>query len=231
MSIDDAADSVEADDAAMVPPSGDGGDVGPCSTAPFPSTPTLDAFDQPDGSAPSSQWIAAVPNAYTINGGHLRNVDSNVALYWATAFGADQEAFVKVEQFDPNLYEIALLFKAQRTDTDCESIQVSLSQIQNGIFVGHCTNRSHVIDGDMAYVPLHAGMEIGARAFASGCVDVYFDRQWVLTAYVPAWTSGTGGSPWLGSPGRVGVYAQPEQSGNVSVPTEFDDFGGGSIAP
>jgi len=206
-----------------------GGDSACAPNANFPANPVLDSFDEAGVSAPSDQWTGPDVTSYAIQTGHLVAPDG-IALLWGQEFQLDQEAYATLSTFDDNLYDMSLLLKVKSTDGQCERVSVGISQFRHWIYVGYCTsNKSYLLY--MGSYPLRPGMRIGARVYATGRIDVYVDCQLLTTQQIPtASTSDFAVYPWLDSPGRIGVYSVSQRDGG-GVPSEWDDFGGGSVDP
>jgi hypothetical protein len=169
-------------------------------------------------------------NSYQIRAGHLVGSDGD-ALLWNEQFQANQEAYATFSGFDDQLYDMSLLLKTQSTDGQCEKISVGISQFRGWLYLGYCTNKKPYLVFTKTDVALHPGMKLGARVYATGRVDIYVDCQWVTTQQIPTITTADFAAyPWLNSAGRIGVYSISQRD-DAGVPSEWDDFGGGSVAP
>jgi hypothetical protein len=205
-------------------------DSGCGSTSGFPSTGVLDYFDEPDGSPLSGQWIGPSPATnYGTSGGHLVELVPSQPLYWTDKFGPAQEAFATISDYDTNMYEVDLLLDAQDLSGRCESIIVAISKAHDNLFVGYCTDNTYV---SLSYGPFPrlTPVELGARVFPNGCVDVFVNGTRMLTAQIPAAdATGMNGFPYLAKGGRIGVYSIPTGDNSPGKSTEWDDFGGGNL--
>jgi hypothetical protein len=199
-----------------------------CSTnKPFPSTPVLETFGD------SLQHWVDPKGVFSIEGGVLRASGAG-GIYWSQPFGANQEVYAHLVDWDPNVYRLSVVLKKQNPMVDCDNILPYYSHFfgsgTDTIQVEYCWHSSN-LGGQDLYVPidLHKGQELGARAFADGHVDLYVDRQCVLGLQFP--TEGAGGPPWMSQGGYIGVEAVPVKDGTVFVHPAWDDFGGGDFVP
>jgi hypothetical protein len=179
----------------------------------FPGTGVLDTFNRANGPI-GANWAGAT-GGYSVNGNRL-DVESGGALYWNTAFGADQEVYVTLSAIDANAQEIDLLLKGQGTG-ECNVLEVwydpRAGRVQvwtchgSGVWTQHGANIS---------ATFQAGDRFGARARFDGTVEVYRNGTRIGTVAVSsAW-------PYRGSGGRIGVWM-------LQAPATFlDDFGGGT---
>jgi hypothetical protein len=204
----------------------------PCTSAEaamaFPATPILDRFDGPAGPL-DADWIGTT-SSFAVGGGRLVGLESGDPLFWNAEFAASQEAYATFSKYDPDLYDMRLALKGQSpnapdsTDAECNAFYVEYS-ISNGdgLNVGYCVEEGNfVIDiGSGGYLAMRPGDELGARVFSDGCVVVLVNRQPVLL-------TSTGGFPFNGRSGYIGLFSQfaKDQPGTSS---EWDDFGGGSL--
>src|SRR6185436_7107849 len=80
----------------------------------FPTTAVLDNFNRANGSVGGNWNILAGSPA--ISGSQLDFLsNSEAAMLWKTAYGANQEAYVTLPTLDPASTEIDLLLKAQNS--------------------------------------------------------------------------------------------------------------------
>jgi len=199
-----------------------------CSTdKPFPSTQVLDTFD-----SHLQSWVDA-KGVFAVLDGALRATASG-GIYWSQPFGANQEAYATLVDWDPHVYRLSVVLKKQNPMSDCDNILPYYSHFfgsgTDTIQVEYCWDSANR-GGQNVYIAidLRRGQELGARAFADGRVDLYVDRRCVLGMRFP--TEAEGGPPWMSQGGYIGVEAVPVKEGTVFVDPAWDNFGGGNFDP
>lgn len=202
----------------------------------FPSTPVLDAFDRPDGPV-GPDWIGGSANFTVQNGTLSGDAAGGDSMFWHERFGADQEIYATFVAFDPELYDMSLIFKAQSTSgDDCTSLRVRYA---NGFIEPHsvtvtkCEGTTFSILRDHEIPSFHFGARLGARVSSNGCIEVFADDanpdgghpppfSFLFSVSDPTFSS-------IAFPGYVGVYSEPLKSGGPGVASVWDDFGAGVV--
>ncbi|MBW2529724.1 MAG: hypothetical protein JRI23_36445 [Deltaproteobacteria bacterium] len=196
-------------------PGGAGGCAAIPAGAPFPSTGILDGFNRPDGPL-GGTWVGEVGH-YGVEESRLKHAppdefqDSQI-LYGATLC-PDQEVYVTLTMVDHSASNFGLHLKVQDL-SKCEEIEVDYITETQQIEVWTCAGGVWTAHPPHVYHPLNDGQQFGARATASGQVEVYVDLALVNTVDVSSWVHGS-------KPGRVGLAVW---EGGFGL---FDDFGGG----
>ncbi len=181
--------------------------------ADYPTAGGLDNFNRADGGLGGS-WSGAV-GGYAIRNNQL-DVGSGDAVFWNTAFGADQEVYLTLTAVDPAASEIDLLLKSQsNTGWNSGLIEVWYEPAKSQVkVVTYAASQGWVEHGAALPVTFAAGDVFGARATAAGAVEVYRNGALLGTRDVSAW-------PHAASGGYIGLWFL--NAGNALV----DDFGGG----
>jgi hypothetical protein len=147
-------------------------------------------------------------------------------LYWASKFGGGgEELYATFASFDPELYSMSLVMRANATDDTCDNLSVSYANDFNGsptVSVGYCANSSStLVLAETAL--LEPPFVLGVRDFSDGCVEVYVNG-------VRRYKADASGFPQAGFPGYVGVTAVPAKNATAStIIPRWDDFGGGTL--
>ncbi len=178
----------------------------------FPHTTVLDNFNRSNG-ALGSNWLGLTAG-YAIANNQL-DVNSGEDIYWSTAFGTSQEVFATLTSIDLAGQETDLLLKAQGTYYTSGLIEVYYDAAGHRVQVWtYAPGPGWVQWGADIPVTLNNGDQFGARATASGSVEVYRNGALMGTRDVSGWTFNANG-------GRIGLW-YINASGSV-----VDDFGGG----
>ena len=189
---------------------------GPSATASggaFPSSAILDTFTRADG-AIGGAWSGAT-NGYALVGNQL-GVGAGGAIFLPTLYGGSQEAHVTLTRIDTTSNEIDLLLKSQSSTTwGGGVIEVWYQPAFNRVQVWtYSLAQGWVQRGSDVPVTFVDGDRFGARATASGQVEIYRNTQLLGVRDVSAWTYSANG-------GYIGLWL--DNSGS----TRLDDFGGG----
>jgi predicted outer membrane repeat protein len=190
------------------------------SAATFPSTAVLDTFNRANG-AIGANW-SGYTTAFSIASNQL-DVTANsfdTYVFWsASAFGADQEAYVTFSQVDPDGPEQSLFLKSQSSDSygsgAIEILYDAGADIVQ-VWTFHPTN-GWAQHGANIPVLFANGDQFGARALADGTVEVYKNGTWLATRSITTWSL-------YGNSGYIGLWI-----GNSSDAL-LDDFGGGTAS-
>jgi|GEM_PF-1492408 len=190
--------------------------VVPQQTSAFPSTPVLDNFNRANG-AIGNNWSGNT-SGFSINANQLDVGAGDVRLWWNTAFGADQEVFVKLTNIDTAASEIDLLLKSQSaTGYNNGLIEVWYEPSQQTVkVVTYASGQGWVEYGAPISVNFANGDVFGARATANGQVEVYRNGSLLGARDVSAWPHATKG-------GYIGLWII---NGSATL---LDDFGGGNL--
>lgn len=182
----------------------------------FPSSNVLDSFNRANGVV-GSPWSGAT-SGFAIVSNRL-DVGSGGTIFWADrSFGANQEAFVTLSTIDPNAEEINLLLKSQsQSGWQSGAIFVWYIPAQNQISVWtYAAAQGWVQRGSVISITLSNGDRLGARANASGQVEIYRNNSLVATRSITGW-------PHVASGGYIGMWL-------VNASNQLlDDFGGGDV--
>ena len=183
----------------------------------FPSTAVLDNFDRANNTNIGTSWTGS-KSGYRIVDSKL-DVGSTSDIYWKLFnYGANQEAHVTLSTIDANGVELGLILKAQsRTGLGAGLIEVFYSPKDKTIQVWTYTSGiGWRQQGARLATTLASGDRLGARALASGNVEVYVNGTLKSVWSVAGWA-------YAGSGGYTGVFA-------LDAPAAvLDDFGGGTV--
>jgi hypothetical protein len=171
----------------------------------------LDDFNRADGVL-GTRWAGPTSEFEIANSAVRYTTHACGPMYWAEAFGVEQEAFVTLSTIDPTAYETFIALKAQ-TLGPCEVIEVLYMPVEGTVGVHTCTEGAWTEHETPA--AFEEGDQLGARALPSGIVEVYKNGTLVFTAETPEF-------PYHAQGGRIGLGCWPSQ-GQLG----FDDFGGG----
>ena len=189
----------------------------PPPPANFPSTGIVDDFNRANGPL-GANWSGDT-GGYGIVANQL-DVGTTEDIYWnAVSYGPDQEAYVSLTTIDPGATEIDVILKSQSSssfnsgqidvlyDPAGERVQVWTFQVPQG----------WIKRGSDIPVTLVNGDQFGARATASGQVEVYRNGSLLATRNISAW-------PYYAAGGFIGLFTI-----NASNAV-LDDFGGGDVS-
>ncbi len=181
----------------------------------FPSKPVLDNFNRANG-AIGANWSGGATH-YTIASNQLDNLTGG-DIYWnsTTAFGADQEVYIKLAAIDTSGAEIDLMLKSQsKTTWTSGLIEVLYNPVNRAVQVWtFSTAQGWVQRGADISVTFVNGDQFGARAKSNGQVEVYRNGALIGSRDVSGWTFAASG-------GYIGVWVEGAPN------TLLDDFGGG----
>jgi len=185
----------------------------------FPGTSVLDDFNRANGLI-GSNWSGNT-SGYNISSNQL-SVDysgSNTDLYWKNEpFGANQEAYVTFHHADPIGGEQMLLLKAQSNNTWGDGVLEVVYDAPNQrvqIWTWEWP-QGWVQHGADIPVTFADGDTFGARALATGIVEVYRNGDLLEVRDITAWSHYTDG-------GYVGLWFIDSDD------AVLDDFGGGTV--
>jgi len=182
----------------------------------FPSTGILDNFNRSNGGI-GSGWSGA-PSGYTISSNKL-DVGNGGDIYWNTnAFGASQEAYIKLTTVAPSGGEQDLVLKSQcNYSYTCGMLEVLYDAPNQRVqVVTYESSQDWVQHGVDISVTFANGDIFGARATANGQVSVYKNGVLQATRDISSW-------PYYDDGGYIGVWF-------VSASAAIgDDFGGGTM--
>lgn len=200
--------------------SGSGGVAGSLG-CPFPNTSVLDDFNRADGVV-GGQWpVTSASNAFSLESGRLvKTTDLTIlqSMLWPTLFGEEQEAFVTLTEVNPIFQEMILTLKAQNPSTSCQSISVLYSPANGQVEVWYCDTGTNWHKQGFKAELFAPGDRLGARAHATGIVEVFHNEQKIAEYDLSSWAGSKLG-------GYIGI--SPDMVGMVE---SYDDFGGGDIA-
>ncbi len=185
----------------------------------FPSTPVLDTFDRADG--PMGPSWGDANSGLAIAGNTLAQAAAGWydAVWLPAAFGADQEAYVTLATVSTATPELDLMLKVQGTTWTSGLIEVrhdpSLGQVNVSTYDGTAGWRTWL---SLANEHLASGDQLGARAYATGVVDVFVNGALAGSANVSAW-------PGYANGGAIGL-----EMGSATA-SRMDAFGGGTWVP
>ncbi|MDP1807169.1 MAG: hypothetical protein Q8K72_18475 [Acidimicrobiales bacterium] len=192
----------------------------------FPQTGVLDAFNRANG-ALGTPWTGSTnQNNFRIDGNAVQVRLGGDVYRNATAFGADQEAYLTLTQVGPTAAtKQGLILK--RTGNGTTAAGASLIEVAYNRGAGRVEVRTKAAGGaliDRASFPavFYAGDQLGARALADGTITVFRNGVGLGSVSVPAAT-------WAGASG--GGQAGARFTGTASPPNDarFDSFGGGTL--
>lgn len=179
----------------------------------FPSAPVRDDFNRPDGPV-GSPWTGYV-SGLDVQGGTATSTCCDVLGIWDGAvFGADQEAYFTFSAV-PNQAH-TLILKAQGISWTEGWLEFRYDPAAQMVWLfGYSPAGGYQGFGGVAatFVP---GDRFGARAWASGLVQVFRNGALIGWGSTEAW-------PFNAAGGRLGIVLES------ASPARFDDFGGGDI--
>jgi hypothetical protein len=186
----------------------------------FPTNGILDNFNRANGPI-GSNWSGYKTN-YEISSNQLRvkSSGSNTDIYWsASAFGADQEAYVTFSDLISSASEQDLLLKSQSAstwgngvlevwyDAPHQRVKVYTYKWPQGWLQHGADIPVTFVDGDT----------FGARARPDGMVEVYRNGELLATRDITAW-------PHYDDGGYIGLWFAGAYNARL------DDFGGGTVS-
>jgi hypothetical protein len=186
----------------------------------FPSTSVLDTFNRANGGL-GANW-GGYSSAFSIVSNQADVVASGYDTYtfWsATSFGGDQEAYFTFSQVDADAPEQSILLKSQNSSSYGNGVIEILYDANADIvqvWTYHPTG-GWVQRGANIPVVFANGDQFGARALASGSVEVYKNGALLATRSITGWALYAGG-------GYIGVWFAD------SADARFDNFGGGNVS-
>lgn len=187
----------------------------PTTSAGFPGTAVLDTFNRANGGI-GAGW-SGMPSGYAITANQL-DVGFGGDIFWnGASFGSSQEVFVTLVNIDPGSSEIDLLLKAQSSQTwNNGLIEVWYEPSTQKIQVWTYDNsQGWVQRGADIPVTMVNGDQFGARATATGQVQVYRNGVLLATRDISTWQFASSG-------GYIGLWMINSGS------TLLDQFGGGN---
>ena len=145
------------------------------------------------------------------------DVNAGGAIFWATQFGNDQEAFVTITTVDGAGSEHDLLLKSQsRTTWTSGVIEVQYDVVGKWVEVQTYSSAQGWVQRCVVNsITLVNGDRLGARARSNGLVDVYRNTTLLASCNVSSWTYASNG-------GYIGLWFIGSSSAFV------DNFGGGN---
>lgn len=193
----------------------------------FPQAALLDTFGVANGALPPS-WAGAIStDSFWVSSKSVESrANSGGVIWWNTAFGVDQEAYVTLTKIGKSSSSTArwqgLLLKLNGItpdDINASAIDVRYSS-EDGVQVRtKAPGQGWVIQTTLGSVVLNNGDRLGARALSNGTVIVYHNGDAVGDVNVT-----TGSNPWpatlAASGGSIGATYNFKGG-------KFDDFGGG----
>ena len=180
----------------------------------FPVTGILDSFDRANG-AIGSGWTGD-KSSFAISGNQLVASSGGMIFWNATAFGADQEAYVTFANIDSATTNMDLLLKSQTMAKD-SFLEVTYNPTKKTLQVETYTKaQGYVSYGTAISVTFVNGDQLGVRAAADGTVSLYRNGTLLGTRNVSAWAN-------VASGGYMGLLSW---GGTTSA---YDNFGGGTL--
>ena len=195
------------------------------SGAGFPQTSVLDNFNRPNGRL-GSNWSGATATSQYVLKNDQVEPDGSLPIYWnPSPYGVNQEAFVTLSKVDPNGQEQDLMLKVQGgpngIDYSKGVIEVDYLAQSHAVRLSTLRPNSGWFDYPTVSATFQAGDQFGARAYSTGEVRIYRNRQQIASIMMKsadrAFFDGRGG--------YIGLWFVSSR-GSV-----FDDFGGGTFAP
>jgi len=149
---------------------------------------------------------------------NLLNFSNEAYIFWnAASFGANQEAYITLTSVNTSATEIDLLLKSQSSSTYSNGVlEVWYDPVNHRVQVWtYAPSQGWVLHGGDIPVTFVSGDQFGARATATGQVQVYRNGVLVGTGDVSGW-------PFAASGGYIGLwYIGPNNE-------TMDNFGGGT---
>lgn len=182
----------------------------------FPLTAVLDNFNRANGGV-GSPWTPTT--GLTVSANQLKPTVNDISSVWNGAtFGANQEAFVRLNAITSNSPEHNLMLKVQGTVWSTGHIEVRYDHQKSKISVStYDPAVGWVQRGGNLAITLAAGDQFGARALSDGTITVYRNGTQVMQVTATGWA-------FNGSGGRIGLTL------TRTTASLLDDFGGGNVA-
>jgi alpha-mannosidase len=183
----------------------------------FPVTAVLDNFNRSNGTIGSS-WVGSTSGLRINSNVLVLNSSGSFSPVWnSPVFGPNQEAYVTLVAITSSSPEHDLMLKVQGTTWNSGHIEVRYDATVRRILVStYAPNQGWRQYGSGFNVTMVAGDVLGARAYATGNVEVYRNGTKLGAVPVTGW-------PFLASGGRVGLAL------TKALSSRLDNFGGGSI--
>jgi hypothetical protein len=182
----------------------------------FPSAGPLDTFARPDGPL-TSPWTGSLTGLAISGQALVQTSVTNYAIWNSAVYGANQEAYVRLDSITASSPEHDLLLKVQGTSWALGAIQVTYSAAQSHVVVNTYTPGSGWLrragPWKVTFLP---GDQLGARATADGMVRVFRNGQRIGEVSLAAWPYATGG-------GRIGILLNRANASRIGM------FGGGDV--
>ncbi len=181
----------------------------------FPESVVLDSFNRANGPI-GSNWLGAITR-YAINSNQLDLMAYDGTIFWKTAFGTTQEAFVTLRRVDLVGDEVSLLLKSQNAASpDGGVLKVNYNPSRRIVQVWtFAPGQGWVQRGTDMPIQLQAGDRFGARVRVDGYVDIYRNGGLIGQRDARQW-------PFYNQGGYIGLRL-------LNAPnTLMDDFGGGT---
>ena len=198
------------------------GNAEPTQTLRFTVSGVLDSFRRADGGLGGSWGGATGARAYQIANNHL-DVQLGGPIYWKSAFGPNQEAFVTLTTIDARSREQGVLLKVQTGgaaqiggiavvyDAVAQAVRVETLRLGAFSWTLYANRPASFSNGD----------RLGARALSDGTVLI-FKNGAPLTSVV---LSSTDRRFFNDKGGAIGLWA-------IGAPNALlNDFGGGTLTP
>jgi glucose/arabinose dehydrogenase/chitodextrinase len=186
----------------------------------FPTSPVLDTFNRANGAIGGS-WVDPINglSQLSINNNALVQACCNykTPVWNGGSFGPDQEAYITIVQGTSTAPEHDLMLKLQTASYASAHIEVRWDDVRNGVYCATYTPGSGWVDlGAPIPATFGPGDQLGARAFASGTLEVFKNGVLLGTRDFSAWAFKANGG-WIGLT-LDGAYS-----------SRLDDFGGGNV--
>ncbi|MCL4294078.1 MAG: PKD domain-containing protein [Anaerolineae bacterium] len=191
--------------------------ISPSIPSAFPSTNVLDNFNRSNGAIGSS-W-SGTTSGYSIVSNRM-DVESAQAIFWnPTSFGTSQEVYITLTTVDSGAGEQDLLLKVQNISNWSDGlIEVLYDAVGQRVQVWTYTAAQDWVQrGADIPVTFASGDQFGARATASGQVEVYRNGALLASRDVTAW-------PYYANGGYIGLWFVDASN------AVLDDFGGGTVS-
>jgi CSLREA domain-containing protein len=198
------------------------GNVETAKTLNFTVLGILDNFNRANGGV-GSNWGGLTSTSFYQIASNQLDVQAGGPIYWRSAFGTSQGAFITLTTIDPNSHEQGLLLKVQTSSVpNAGAIVVVYDAVAKAVRVE--TLRVNTLSWTQyanQAVTFSNGDRLGARALANGTIQIYKNDLLVATV-----TLNSADQTFFNSKGgSIGLW-------NVNASNAFvDDFGGGTVSP
>ncbi len=189
----------------------------------FPANSILDNFNRANGAVGNNWTIANSTAQYKIASTRLDVLLGGALVWKPTSFGTSQEAFVRLSTIDRRGPSQGVMLKAQNGivpnsgailvvyDALARAVRVSTLRFNVPVWMHYRNVAATFVNGD----------QFGARALASGSVEIYKNGALIATVALNASDQAFFNSKG----GKIGLWT-------LAAPNSFfDDFGGGTIVP